>query len=90
MTLGQQYPNVYKLLRQGDIDVTDEDITGDLKSARIDEADLPAMEAAVIENPVLLHDGMPFPGDEPEWDAIVAKSKGLQLLQKFYDTWKQG
>lgn len=85
--LGNKYPKVFAFLRQGDIDVTDIDIMRDIKTAEITEADLPLMEQALTENSILMHDGMPFPGDDEKFDALVASSKGLQLLQKFYNFW---
>lgn len=87
MTQQLQYPNVYNLLNNGDEGVTMQDIINDMLSAGLTEADLPVMEAAILETPRILQGGVPFPGDEPEFDDLVAKSTGLQLIQKFYDAW---
>lgn len=80
------YPTVYSLLSMGDNTVTMQVIITDMYSAGLTEADLPIMEASLFKYPRLAQ-GLPFPGDEPEYDALLKTDAGVQLLQKFMDAW---
>lgn len=80
------YPTVYNLLSMGDTSVSMQDIITDMHSAGLTEAHLPIMEASLFRHPRLAQ-GLPFPGDEPEYDALLKSDVGVQLLQKFMDAW---
>lgn len=80
------YPNVYRLLGQGEEDVTMEDIVNDMLSAGLSASDLPTMEAALADRPEYQQE-VPFPGEDDVYDLLVKNNIGFANLQKFMSFW---
>lgn len=80
--ISQQYPNVYKLLSEGEID--SDELMANLIFAEITADDLPIMEQALIDFPKY-QQGLPFPGEDADYDLLVKTNPGFALLQKFMD-----
>lgn len=60
----------------------------DCKTAGISLDDILLMEASAAKYVgTLLKEGVPFPGDDEVYDALVKDDKGLQLIQKYHDFW---
>ena len=48
---------------------------------------LAAVEALLAANQDLFRDGVPFPGDNADYDRLLAENPGAQTLQKMMENW---
>ena len=70
----KKYPNLCDLLGEvfgGNKSMTNTELLNQAVEGDFSENDLAIMEQSIIKHPKYIKDGLPFPGDEKEYDKLI-------------------